>query len=340
MKKFLLSCFILCFVAVIAGCTNCFKWKYDYLVLVNKQHKLPADWESKVELVEVKNAFDEDIKVEKEAYEQYLKLREALLEEWVDIELDSVYRSVNRQEELWAEFEEEYGIDYTKKYVAVPWYSEHHTALAIDICIKKDGELIYENDDMIAEKEIFDKIHAKLADYGFILRYLEWKEDITGYWYEPRHLRYVGDVKVAKTIMDQWLTLEEYLGADIVDTKLSEDAKTSLTNEELEEVIDTHFPKWYTYSVYNTETEESNAWEYTYPEDLSHTLLLPIHATMATREVISSWIEDGMIYTDTKVTLQDDTEVSVLYIVNPETLELVAANVENGNEITNYQFVY
>jgi hypothetical protein len=47
-----------------------------------------------------------------------------------------------------------------------------------------------------------------------------------------------------------------------------------------------------------------------------------------------------MIYTDTKVVLQDDTEVSVLYIVNPETLELVAANVENGNEITNYQFVY
>ena len=125
-----------------------------------------------------------------------------------------------------------------------------------------------------------------------------------------------------------------------IDTVLPEWAKTSLTNEELEEVIDTHFPKWYTYSVYNTETEEANAWEYTYPEDLSHTLLLPIHATMASREVLSSAIEDGMIYTNTKVTLQDDTEVSILYIVNPETLDFVAANVENGNEITNYQFVY
>lgn len=346
MKKFLLSCFILCFVAVIAGCTNCFKWKYDYLVLVNKQHKLPADWESKVELVEVKNAFDEDIKVEKEAYEKYLELRDALLEEWVDIELDSVYRSVNRQEELWHEFEEEYWIDYTKKYVAVPWYSEHHTALAIDICIKKDWELIYENDDMIAEKEIFDKIHAKLADYGFILRYLEWKEDITGYGYEPWHLRYVGDVKVAKEIMDKWLTLEEYLGEvenvedENVDIELPEWAKTSLSNKELEEVINTHFPKWYAYSLYNTETEESSEWEYTYPEDLDHSLLLPIHATMASREILSSTIEDGMIYTNTKVTLQDNTEVNILYIVNPETLDFVAANVENGNEITNYQFVY
>ena len=116
--------------------------------------------------------------------------------------------------------------------------------------------------------------------------------------------------------------------------------KTSLTNEELEEVIDTHFPKWFTYSVYNTETEASSEWEYTYPEDLDHSLLLPIHATMASREIISSWIEDGMIYTNSKVTLQDDTEVNILYIVNPETLDFVAANVENGHEITNYQFVY
>ena len=125
-----------------------------------------------------------------------------------------------------------------------------------------------------------------------------------------------------------------------IDVELPEWAKTSLTDEELEEIIDTHFPKWYTYSVYNTETEESNEWEYTYPEDLSHTLLLPIHATMANREITSSWIEDGMIYTLAKVTLQDGTEVSVLYIVNPETLDLVAANVENWNETTNYQFVY
>jgi hypothetical protein len=55
--------------------------KYDYLVLVNKQHKLPEDWESNVDLVETKNAFDETIKVEKEAYEQYLELRDELLKD-------------------------------------------------------------------------------------------------------------------------------------------------------------------------------------------------------------------------------------------------------------------
>jgi hypothetical protein len=50
---------------------------------------------------------------------------------------------------------------------------------------------------------------------------------------------------------------------------------------------------------------------------------------MASREVVSSGIEDGMIYTLTKVTLQDDTVIDVLYIVNPVTLEFVAASVEN-----------
>ena len=185
--------------------------KYDYLVLVNKQHKLPEDWEANVELVEVQNAYDETIRVEKEALEKYNELRDALLEEGVDIELDSAYRSVSKQEEVWKDFEEEKGLEYTQKYVAVPWYSEHHTALAIDICIKKDWVLIYENEDMIAEPEIFAKVHEKLADYGFILRYLDGKEDITWYGYEPWHLRYVRDVNVAKEIMDNGLTLEEYL---------------------------------------------------------------------------------------------------------------------------------
>ena len=183
----------------------------DYLVLVNKENKLPEDWESKVELVEVQNAYDETIRVEKEALEKYNELRDALLAEWIDIELDSSYRSVDKQQQVWDDFEKEYGLEYTQEYVAVPWFSEHHTALAIDICIIKDWVLIYENDDMIAEPEIFAKIHQKLADYGFILRYLEWKEDITWYGYEPRHLRYVWDVNIAKEIMENGRTLEEYL---------------------------------------------------------------------------------------------------------------------------------
>lgn len=62
---------------------------------------------------------------------------------------------------------------------------------------------------------------------------------------------------------------------------------------------------------------------------------------MANRVIKSSSIEDGMIYTDTEVTLQDDTVISVLYIHDPETLFVRAITVENGNETTYYRnFLY
>ena len=64
---------------------------------------------------------------------------------------------------------------------------------------------------MIAEKEIFSKIHKKLSKYGFILRYPEDKVDVTGYAYEPWHFRYVGSAKVAKEIESKNVTLEQYL---------------------------------------------------------------------------------------------------------------------------------
>jgi len=185
----------------------------NYLVLVNKQTKLPDDWEEKVELVDTKNAWDEDIKVEKKAYEAYLKLKDAVAKDGVTIELDSTYRSVKAQQELWDRWsaDPEKGPEYVKKFVAVPGYSEHHTGLAIDICLRKNGELVYDNDEMIADRESFAKIHSKLADYGFILRYLENRQDSTGYTYEPWHLRYVGSTEIAKEIMTKGLTLEEYL---------------------------------------------------------------------------------------------------------------------------------
>ena len=62
---------------------------------------------------------------------------------------------------------------------------------------------------------------------------------------------------------------------------------------------------------------------------------------MASREIKSSGIQDGMIYTDTNVTLQDGTVVSILYIHDPETLLVKAITVENGNHTTYYRnFLY
>lgn len=199
----------------------------DYLVLVNKQNKLPEGWEDEIVLEDAQNTIPEGVelnedndylatdvfKVETKALEAFRALQADLEAKGIIILLDSTYRSVARQEELWAEFEEKYGLEYTQNTVAVPGTSEHHTGLAIDVCIVKDGVVINENDDMIAEREIFAKIHEKLADYGFILRFPEGGKDITGYDYEPWHFRYVDSAEIAHEIMDNSLTLEEYLGA-------------------------------------------------------------------------------------------------------------------------------
>ena len=136
----------------------------DYMVLVNKLNPLPDDWEDEVETVHMTNSVGDDVEVEKKAYDAYLKLKEDLEKEDVHVDLDSARRTVEAQQKIWDDFTEEYGEAYTKKTVAQPGYSEHHTGLALDLYLIIDGKDVVENEDMIQYPEIWEKIHAKLAD--------------------------------------------------------------------------------------------------------------------------------------------------------------------------------
>ena len=216
MKKFILP--ITAIILIVASLVIGFTQKHHtdpavYLTLVNKQHELPSDWTEKITLDTVQNSLGEKVQIEHKTYEQYKKLREALLEAGVQIELDSVYRSVEEQQQIWDEWsaDPELGVDYCKQYLAVPGYSEHHTGLAVDIFVIKDGKEIRDNDEMIADAEDFAKVHTLLPKFGFILRYPLDKDDITGYAYEPWHLRYVDNPEIAEEITSRGLTLEEYL---------------------------------------------------------------------------------------------------------------------------------
>ena len=220
----------------------------DYLVLVNKTHKLPDDYEANVPLITAKNSMGREFQIERETYAHFVQLRDALLKQGIQIELDSVYRSVARQQEIVKEFTEKYGTDYVRQYVAVPGYSEHHTGLAVDICLMVDGKVIDDNDEMIAQKEIFAKIHPLLADYGFILRYLPGKENITGYSYEPWHFRYVGK-DAAKEISRKGLTLEEYMTETTQQRSVSpEDARGFVVLSEIVPDIITEVRYYTTYN--------------------------------------------------------------------------------------------
>ena len=142
----------------------------------------------------------------------YLELKNELENEGIYVDLDSARRSVADQQRIMDEFTEEYGADYARKTVAEPGYSEHHTGLALDLYLIIDGKDVVENEDMMQYPEIWENIHEKLPQYGFILRYLDGKEHITGYGYEPWHIRYVGDAAAAEEIANKGITLEEYLG--------------------------------------------------------------------------------------------------------------------------------
>ena len=210
-KKVMTILLVLVCLLSITACGKKQDSKIDYMILVNKENKLPADWEEKVELVDVYTGLDETYQVEKKTAEAYKKLKEDLASDHIIIELDSTYRTVKRQQEIWDQFEKDKGLEYAKKYVAVPGTSEHHTGLAVDVKLVKAGKIIEDNDAMTLETELFGKVHAKLAKYGFILRYPVGKEDITGYGAEVWHFRYIDDVDVAKEIMSKGLTFEEYL---------------------------------------------------------------------------------------------------------------------------------
>lgn len=185
----------------------------DYLIIVNKDNRLPEGYEDRISLIETTNPHGETVYVESLAYNQYLLLRESLEKGGITINLDSAYRSVNEQQEIYDSLKAKHGENYVAKYVALPGFSEHHTGLAIDIHIYIDGEDVCVEGKNESYPEIWKKIHEKLADFGFILRYIKGKEDITGYSYEPWHIRYIGLSDTAKEITEKGLTLEEYLAA-------------------------------------------------------------------------------------------------------------------------------
>ena len=215
----------------------------DYLALVNKLHPLPEGWEDALETVTITNSVGDDVEAEARAYAAYELLRADLeANDGIYIELDSARRSVAEQQDIMDRFIEKYGANYAAKTVAQPGYSEHHTGLALDLYFKLKGDDgtftdVYYNEDMVQYPGIWEKIHAKLADYGFILRYLPGKEHITGYGYEPWHIRYVGSPEIAREIMSQpGMTLEVYLGAvNDTDPTIDSGESTLYTEGELAE---------------------------------------------------------------------------------------------------------
>ena len=183
-------------------------------VLVNKEYALPDGYEPKdLVVTNVRFPFTEDDpkkQLRKEAAEALEQLFDAAEEEGHFLFAQSGYRSFERQEAIFASNVEQDGEEAANQYSARPGESEHQTGLVMDITSEAvEFRLVEEFGDTPEGKWVAENAYK----YGFIIRYEKGKEDITGYQYEPWHLRYVGK-KAAKTIYEQDLTLEEYVGVN------------------------------------------------------------------------------------------------------------------------------
>lgn len=171
--------------------------KNKITMLVNKYHYVDKDYVPN-NLITV-----DGLMINKEAYNEYKKMQDDMAKEGLTIRIISAYRTYQYQENLYNNYLKKEAKNIVDTYSARPGYSEHHTGLAIDVDNKKlDFNKFY------LTKE-FLWMQDNAYKYGFILRYPKDKENITGYFYEPWHYRYVGK-EIATYIKKHNITYEEY----------------------------------------------------------------------------------------------------------------------------------
>lgn len=178
--------------------------------VVNKEYGLPEDYKPEDLVVpNVPFSFSGTLEksyLRKEAAEALERLFNLAKKEGIQLNAVSGFRSYDYQKKLYANNVKRKGQEHTDRFSAKPGHSEHQTGLTMDVSSKSANnelELTFAN----TKEGKWLKENAHRA--GFIIRYPKGKESITGYAYEPWHIRYVGDI--AESIYKKKLTLEEYM---------------------------------------------------------------------------------------------------------------------------------
>lgn len=180
--------------------------KKSNIMLVNKVNSLQKEYVPEG-LVEVQIPFYNDVTYEerfmvKEAADALVQMFNEASKDGIELYGVSGYRSYETQDKLYKESLRNNGRQYTNIYVAKSGKSEHQLGLAMDI-----GGVT----DFISEgtrEAIW--LEENCYKYGFVIRYVKGKEDITGYGYEPWHVRYVGEA-LAEEAYKSNSVLEELL---------------------------------------------------------------------------------------------------------------------------------
>lgn len=181
-------------------------------VVVNKQRKLPADYiPEDLTVPDVPFYFTEDHpkkQMRAVAADALEELFAAAEKDGLDLVAASGYRSFDRQKNIYDRNVAKYGKEETDTFSAQPGTSEHQTGLAMDVT---SAQVAFQLQQSFGDTSEGEWLAEHAHEYGFIIRYLEGAQEITGYTYEPWHLRYVGK-DISSTIHNQEATLEEFFG--------------------------------------------------------------------------------------------------------------------------------
>lgn len=173
-------------------------------VLVNKQYYLSPDAVPKLKNIPGAFAVNNNFRAHPLAVDNFINMAKAMEKETgMKVLVTSAYRSYEYQNTLFNNYASRDGIEAANKYSAKAGESEHQTGLALDL-VKPGVSMV----DFGFTKE-YIWISENASKYGFIVRYPQGKEHITGYLYEPWHLRYLG-VNLANQVKDSGLTYDEY----------------------------------------------------------------------------------------------------------------------------------
>lgn len=179
------------------------------LVLVNPQHPVPDDWS--VDLAMTRYGYEVDSRITDAVDE----LMNAAADDGVTLLICYGYRTLEQSRQLFEKqvnkqlsygLSQEAAVAEAKRWVAPPGTSDHHTGLALDIVTPSHQVLNHE----FADTDAGIWLAAHGWEHGFVIRFPENKQDITGITYEPWHLRYVGNEHAA-AMHENDECLEEYV---------------------------------------------------------------------------------------------------------------------------------
>ncbi len=176
------------------------------LMLVNKYTYLDETYEPE-ELVTIPPTYSYgeigSQKATQSTYDAFLDMWRASHEQGYYLMVNSSYRTHEKQQAVYNDYKKSYGTTYADSIAARPGYSEHQTGYTLDIFEQGTSQKTFPQTD--SYKWLVENAHK----YGFIQRYPEDKEEITGYNFESWHYRYVG-VEAATYIYENNITFDEY----------------------------------------------------------------------------------------------------------------------------------